>query len=218
MKGMNYMTFSIICSHSILIASVIAFFRIKVVLKDFYPFILLLWLGLLNETISLAFLYNRQSNAVNSNIYVMVEFLLILYQFYRWNTSGLVKYLMVAVAGIAVWVTDNFVINSLSQNNSIFRVFYSLMILLCSAAQINKIEIFENGWFKGNTVYLICIIFIFLYGFKAWVESFNMIHLGLSGSFLSKLWLSLNIVNLITNLLLALAVLWIPTKQRFFIH
>jgi hypothetical protein len=45
-----------------------------------------------------------------------------------------------------------------------------------------------------------------------------MIHLGLSKTFRSKLWLSLNLVDLITNLLLALAVLWIPTRQRFFIH
>lgn len=212
------MVFSIICSHSIVIAPVIALFRIKVVIKDFHPFIFLLWLGLLNETISLAFLYNRRFNTVNSNIFVLLEFLLILYQFYCWNTSRRMKYFIIAFAGIAVWITDNFVINSLTQNNSVFRVFHSLIILLFSVAQINKIQVFQNGWFKGNAVFLICLTFIFLYGFKAWVESFNMIHLGLSRSFLSKLWLSLNIVNLITNLLLALAVLWIPTRQRFFIH
>lgn len=212
------MAFSIICSHSILIASVIAIFRIKVVIKDFYPFLFLLWLGLLNETISLAFLYTRHANAVNSNIFGLLEFLLILYQFYRWNYSEPVKYFIIAFAGLTVWISDNFLINSIAQNNSLFRVTYSVIILLFSVAQINKINVFQNRWFKGNAVFLICLTFIFFYGFKAWVESFNMIHIGLSRSFLSKLWLSLNLVDLITNLLLAIAVLWIPTKQRFFIH
>src|SRR5690242_5473292 len=109
---MSYMTFSIICSHSILIPAVLALFRMKKVLKDFYPFIILLWLGLLNETISLAFLYTRQGNAINSNIFTLVEFLLILYQFYRWDLLRPLDYLIFAVMLTGVWITDNFWLNS----------------------------------------------------------------------------------------------------------
>ena len=212
------MIFAIICSHSILIPAILSLFRIKVVLKDFYPFIILLWLGLLNETISLAFLYTRQANAVNSNIFTLLEFLLILYQFYRWSERRPVEYLVIAILGIGVWVTDNLGLNSITQNNSLFRVVYSMTVLFLCLAQIARIVIFQDRWFKGNAVFLICITFIFFYTFKAWVESFNMVHLGLSETFLSTLWLILNLVDLITNLLLALAVLWMPTKKRFFIY
>lgn len=215
---MNYMIFSIICSHSILIASVIACFRIKAVLKDYYPFIIMLWAGLLNETISLSLLYSGHSNTVNSNIFVLLEFLLILYQFYRWNYSRRIMYLVIALAGISVWMADNFLLNSIQQNNSVFRVFYSFVILLFSIDKINQLLVFENSNLKNNAMFLICITFIFYYVFKACVESFNMIHLGLSRRFLQELWMILNFVNLITNLLFALATLWIPTRQKFILR
>ncbi|MGN6802650.1 MAG: hypothetical protein ACTHJN_12160 [Ginsengibacter sp.] len=214
---MNYMIFAIICSHSILIPAVLALFRMKKVLKDFYPFIILLWLGLLNETISLAFLYTRQANAVNSNIFTLVEFLLILYQFYRWDLLRPLDCLVLAVVLTGVWSADNFWLNSITDNNSLFRFVYSMTILFLCLGQIARIMILQDLWFKGNAVFLICITFIFFYAFKAWVESFNMLHLGLSETFRSKLWLTLNLVDLITNLSLTVAVIWMPTKQRFFI-
>src|SRR5665647_259127 len=215
---MNYMIFSIFCSHSILIAAVIACFRIKAVLKDYYPFIFLLWMGLLNETISLFLLYSGHSNAVNSNIFVLLEFLLILYQFYCWSFSRPARFVVITFIGISVWLADNFLLNSIQQNNSVFRVFYSFVVLLFSIDKVNQLLIFENSNLKKNAMFLICLTFIFYYGFKACVESFNMIHLGLSRSFLQKLWMILNFVNLITNLLFALAVLWIPTRQRFILR
>lgn len=211
------MTFSIICSHSILIPAILALFRIKVVLKDFYPFIILLWLGLLNETISLAFLYTRKANAINSNIFTLVEFLLILYQFYRWGLLRPVDYLFFAVVLTGVWITDNFWLNNIRDNNSLFRFVYSMIILMLCLGQIARIMVLQDLWFKGNAVFLICLTFIFFYAFKGWVESFNMLHLGLSETFRSKLWLTLNMVDLITNLSLTVAVIWMPTKQRFFI-
>jgi hypothetical protein len=142
---MNYMVFSIICSHSILIASAIACFRVKAILKDYYPFVFLLWTGLLNETISLSLLYTGHSNTVNSNIFVLLEFLLILYQFYRWNDRRHNMYVLIAFVGISVWIADNFLLNSIQQNNSVFRVFYSFVVLLFSIDKINQIIIFENS-------------------------------------------------------------------------
>ena len=178
----------------------------------------MIWLGLLNESMSLAFIFKGTSNTVNSNIFVLLEFLLILFQFYKWNKGNAAKYYLVAFVGILVWVTDNFLLNSIQQNNSVFRVFYSFAALLFSIDQVNRVIIFENSYLKKNAVLLICVTFIFYYGFKACVESFNMFHVGVSRNFLEKLWLILYFVNFITNLLLALAVLWIPTKRKIILH
>jgi hypothetical protein len=215
---MNHTLFIILCNHSIVIAAVIACFRVKSVTSDYYPFIIFIWLGLLNESVSLALLYNRYTNTVNSNIFVLLEYLLILFQFYKWNKGNAAKYYLLAYVGLLVWAADNFLLNSVQQNNSVFRVFYSFVVLLFSIDMVNKIIIFENIRLKNHAMFLICLIFIFYYGFKACVESFNMFHLGLTGNFLRKLWLILNIVNLITNLLFALAVLWIPTRQKFILR
>jgi hypothetical protein len=209
---------TVFLNHSIIIAAVIGAFRIKAISSNYYPFILLIWLGLLNESISLALISNGYSNTTNSNMYVLLDFLLILWQFYKWNGSGPLRYYIVALAGLAVWVIDNFFMNSIYQNNSLFRVFYSFMVLFFSIDKINSIIIFENLRIRKNATFLICAGFIFYYTLKACVESFNMFHLGLTGILLRKLWFILYIVNFITNLLFALAILWIPTRQRFILR
>jgi hypothetical protein len=214
----NHLLMTIFYNHSIAIAAVIACFRIRSVTSDFYPFIIMIWLGLLNESVSLALIFNGSGNAVNSNIFVLLEFLLILFQFYKWNHGHFSKYSLIAFAGLVVWITDNLLLNTVQQNNSLFRVFYSFTILLFSIDHINRIIIFQNSRLKKNAVFLICLTFIFYYGFKACVESFNMVHLGLSTDLLRKFWIMLYFVNFITNLLFALAVLWIPTKQKYILR
>jgi len=212
---MNHTLLTVFLNHSIIIAAVIAFFRFKSISDSYYPFIILIWLGLLNESISLALISNGYSNTVNSNIYVLFDYLLILWQFYKWNTSGPSRYYIVAVIGLIVWIADNFLMNSPDQNNSAFRVFYSFIVLFFSIDKMNSIIIFENLRISKNAIFLICVGFIFYYTLKACVESFNMFHPGLTRILLRKFWLILYIANFITNLLFALAVLWIPKRQRF---
>ena len=77
---------NILLNHSIVIAALIGAFRFKTVIKNFQPFSLFIWLGLINETLSLILIYSKGSNTVNSNIYVLLECILILYQFYSWNS------------------------------------------------------------------------------------------------------------------------------------
>lgn len=211
----NHTILTVFLNHSIIIAAVIACFRVKTISSNYYPFIILIWLGLLNESISLALISNGYSNAVNSNIFVLFDYLLILLQFYKWNSSGPLRYFILAVIGLAVWITDNFLMNSIHQNNSVFRVFYSFMVLFFAIDKINSIIIFENLRISKNPMFLICTGFIFYYTLKACVESFNMFHHGLTAILLRKFWFILYIVNFITNLLFALAVLWIPKRQRF---
>lgn len=202
-------------NYSIIIAAVIALFRFKTIMVDYYPFIFFIWFGLFNEMVSLFMIFNFRSNAVNSNIYVLLEYMIILFQFYKWNDGGIKKYYWLAGIGIAVWIADNFIINSISQNNSVFRVVYSFIIIFFSIDKVNSLLIFENRNLLKHPAFIICISFIFYYGCKAFVESFNMIHLGLSPNVLKDLWIILYFVNGIANLLYALAVLCIPTKIKF---
>jgi hypothetical protein len=205
----------IVVNLSIAIAAIIAMVRFKLVTREYYPFLFLLWLGLFNELLSLVFIYTIRTNTVNSNVYVLLEYGLILLQFFYWNDDKRQKYYLLALLGLAVWTADNFFINSITRNNSLFRVFYSFVIILFSINQINKILIYERDPVLKNAMFLICITFLFYYGCKAFMESFNMLHLGFSSNLLENLWIILYFVNVITNLLYALAVLCIPTRTKF---
>lgn len=205
----------IVLNYLIIIPAIIAIFRFKSIMADYYPFIFFIWLGLFNELLSLALIYNNQSNAANSNIYVLLEYLILLFQFYKWNAKGIQKYYWLAVIGLAVWVADNCIINTLMHNNSLFRVFYCFVLLFFSIDKVNNLLIFEYGNLLKHAVFIICLTFIFYYGFKAFVESFNMVHLGLNPVILKDLWIILYFVNGTANLLYAIAVLCIPKKLKF---
>jgi hypothetical protein len=189
-----------------------------VVLKDYRPFLWLIWLGVLNETLSVLSIYNIRSNAVNSNVYVLLEYGLILVQFYRWNDSKAGKYLVLALLGLMVWVADNLLINHITQNNSWFRVFYSFVIVFFSIDLLNRILVFDMSPVLKNAMFLIAMTFLFYYGCKAFIESFNVLHLGLSKNLLKMLWKILYFVKVFANLLYTAAILWIPTKQKFIMY
>ena len=205
----------IVFNYSIIIAAIIAIFRFKSIMADYYPFIFFIWLGLFNEILSLLLIYNYESNTVNSNIYVLVEYLLLLLQFYKWSDNGSKRYYWLAGIGIAVWIADNFIINTIFHNNSVFRVFYSFIIIFFSIDKVNNLLVFEYSNLLKHPVFITCIAFTFYYGFKAFVESFNMVHLGLNPVILKDLWIILYFVNGTANLLYAIAVLCIPKKIKF---
>ena len=212
---MHSFIFSIVLNHSIIIAAIIGMVRFRYIIRNFYPFLFIIWLGLINESLSLVMIFSTRNNAINSNVFVVLEYLLILFQFYKWNGGDSRKYYFLACLGLIVWIADNFIINTITQNNSLFRSIYSLIIVFFSINQVNKIMIYEKGILIKNAMFIICITFLFYYGCKTFVEAFNVFHLGLSNLFLWNLWIILYFVNVIANVLYALALLCIPTKQEF---
>lgn len=210
----NYLA-GVIFSHSIIIAAIVGMIRIKSIDRGFYPFLFFIWAGLANDSLSLALMVSGSSNTVNSNIFVLLELALVLFLFYKWNNGSTRKYYLLAGLGLATWVADNVIVNTITDNNSMFRVFYSFVIVFLSIDQVNKILIFEKGVLLKNAMFIICITFLFFFGFKAFVESLNMFHLGLSDRFLNNLWMIVYFINFIANLLYAIAILWIPAKQKF---
>jgi hypothetical protein len=205
----------ILLNFSIIIPVVIAIKRFRRLHKSYYPFIVCIFFGLVNEILSLSLIYRYGSNHVNSNIYVLIEFGIILFQFYTWNKAGAGKYLWAAGIGLLVWITDNFFIHAISDNNSLYRVAYSVIIVLCSIDQINKLLIFERGRLLKNAMFLICIGFFLSYSCKAFVETFNLFDPLFSNPFLWNLWFILYLVNCISNLIYAFAVTCIQTRQEF---
>jgi hypothetical protein len=117
--------------------------------------------------------------------------------------------------GLSIWIADNFFINHISDNNSLFRVSYSFVIVFFSIDLFNRVLIFDSGPVLKNALFLIAISFLVYYGLKAFVESFNVFHLGLSTELLKILWKILYFVNVFTNLLFTTAILCMPTRRKF---
>ena len=208
---------SIFTSLSIGIAAIIAAIRFRSIHSVFRPFIYCIWLGFINEFVSIILAHVIHNNAVNSNIYVLLESLLITWQFYKWGLFGKYKtlYPSLLILLTTTWLLENFIISNILQFSSWFRVFYSMVIVLMSISELNRQIVRERGMLLKNAEAIICITFILYFTYKVLVETFWLYGLNESTTFQSSVYFILNFINLFSNLIYALAVLWIPTKRRF---
>jgi hypothetical protein len=208
---------SIVTSLSIGIAAIIAVFRFGNIHPVFRPFIYCIWIGLITEIVSIILAHAIRNSAVTSNIYVLLESLLITWQFCKWGLFGSNKIIFPLLLAVLVltWFLENFVFFSIRQFSSWFRVFYSMVIVLMSISELNRQIVRERGMLLKNPEALICLSFIIYFTYKVLVETFWLYGLNESSTFQSKVYFILNYINLFSNLIYALAILWIPTKRRF---
>jgi len=206
---------NIILNHSIFITAVVAAIRFKIVYSNYQPFIWLIWLGLINETISLALIYTKGYNTPNSNIYVLLEAMLILYQFCIWETITRLWLVLLIIFCTLVWIADNLIWHSLSSNNSLFRITYSIVITICSIKQIDRLLLSERLFLLKNPVFLICTAFLLYYSCKSFIEVFNAFHLQLSHACNRNIFTIMYVDDFVSNIIYAIAFVCIPRKQLF---
>ena len=207
----------LITSFSITIPSIIGWIRFKKINPAYYPFVICIWIGLLNEILSYIVIHTENSNAINSNIYVLIESLLFTWQFKKLGIFDRAKpmFTLLVVFFIMIWVIENFIISRITYFSSYFRIVYSFALSLMSINQVNSLIMKEKKQILMNSIFLICIAFILYYIYKVLVEAFWVYGLNNSRDFRNNVYLILAYINLICNLIYALAVLWMPKKHRF---
>jgi hypothetical protein len=184
------------------------------------PFFWFIWVGAFTEGYSLVAVYLLRSKNIspNSNIYVLIEFGILLWLFYEWNGGKKSKkYFLFFAIGMVIWVWDNIFLHTLQTINSQFRVYYCVILLYLSVNQINKLFIFEKKSLLKNAMFLTCITFVCFYSYKAFVESFYILERPFSPTFYRSLFYIMQFVNLISNLVFTIVLLCIPKRREFFI-
>lgn len=212
---MNIFNVSVVLSFSVFLPVGALVYRQGHIEKLFLPFTWLLWLALFNDTLSLLFACTLNTTVINSNIYVLLEYMLILYQFGRWNDAVARPCFAFAILGLLVWYTDNLVVHNLAGRNGAFRIFYSFVIIFFSINEVNKLIVYERRSLFKNPAFLICFTFLVYYSYKAFVEVFMAFGLNLGNSFSQHVCMVLLITNFISNILYTIAVLCIPPKLEF---
>ncbi len=133
----NYQILAIL-SYLIFLAAIIGAIRFKRILKSFRPFIFFVWTASLNEIVSTLCIAFVKTNMVNVNIYVLIEYLLILLLFIKWDyfKRKRIFYNTLLIIGCIVWISDNLVFHSLDANNSFFEIFYSIVLVYLSEMRL----------------------------------------------------------------------------------
>lgn len=190
-----------------------AILRVNRMKGKYLPLIILIALGAINEGISFFSDCLGHYTPVNGNIYIFFDFFLTIWLFYHLN-SGLSKKFLVAVviAGSIIWIADNFFLHSLNSNNSLFRMVASFLIVFLSIDKINQI-IFSSGYTETNRTDLVLSAgFLVYFTYKAFVEAYHVFPMHPDKSFYIILWVILGIINMIVNLMFAIAILCISQK------
>ena len=207
----------VIFSFSIVLAGIIGLFRFKKISLIYYSFIFLLWFGFLNEVISFILIKSNHSNAINSNIYVLLESVLIVWFFKTQTLFERAKKVAnwMILFYIVIWCAQNFYFSSIINFSSYFTIVYSFITVLMSINLINRLISNEKGRIFRNSAFLICIGFILFYTCSVLIEIFWIYGLNSSLEFRFHVYRVMTFINLIVNLIYALAVLWIPKKREY---
>lgn len=212
---MSYET-TVVFKYSIIIAVIMGLVRYNRISRSYHPFIIIVVMGFFSELSSTITIAIYKSNAVPANIYYIVECLLWLWQFKRWGIG--IKNKTVAnaltVGLIVAWIVE-MKVKGITQFCSIFPILYSFTLVFFAINQINKLIVEEKTNLLRNAKFMICVGVIIFYPYCILVESFYIFDIEESDGFLSNVYYILMYVNLFVNLLYALAVLWIPTRERF---
>jgi hypothetical protein len=205
-------------SYSIVICCVIAIVRFRQIHPSFRPFIWLAICAMMHEIVSFVVIrVLKDSNAISYNVFILVEGLLWLWQFSNWrpNTSRRNYIGACAVVFCVIWIIESLVFSGIHSFSSIYAIVYSFVLVFLAIDRINELIVREMGNLFTNSKFLICIGVVIFYTYRILVESFYIIRLQESDSFLSNVFAILACVNLLVNLLFALATLWIPSRLKF---
>ncbi len=202
---------------TIWIAGVIGMVRFRRIHPVYYPFLYCLWLGGINELLAAYLMSHHITTLAINNVYALAEALLLLWFFYRWGASKTNRPLFFALCGLLIveWALESLVVHPLTQTSLYFRLLYSLMLVLFS---IQGIQFLLNRHQKNllrSADFLLCFSLALFFTYKIIVFSLLLYGLHASRSFLIHLYLILIYINLGTNLIYAIAVLWMPKKIAF---
>lgn len=209
--------FFAICSYSIAIAVFIGLIRFRNIHRTYQPFIFITIAALLNEITSSYLISNKIGNAPSNNIFGLIECFLWFWQFKRWEAfkrhPWQLPFLLISI--VSIWIIENIVLGKLFTFSSVYSIAYSFLLIFLTINEVNKLIVQEKGNLFKNSRFLICSGTIIFYTYRIMVEPFYLLELSQTQYFMTNIITILVFVNLFVNLLFALAILWIPRRQRF---
>jgi hypothetical protein len=211
---------SVVFSLTIGIAAIAGLLKLKKADPSYIPFLCLVFVSLANEVFSIIIVKAGYSNVFLYNFFSFVELLLITQQFFKWGlfeTGRRPVYILITVL-LIVWIMELVLRNGFLYFSSYYIVAYSLAIVIMSINMMNKVMFNEPAKLFYNSIFLICMGFVIYFTYAILVEVFWFYGLDKSRAFRISIYEILTYINLFTNLIYVLAIVWIPMKRRYILQ
>jgi len=205
-------------SQTILLPIIIGLIRFRRLDRSYRPFFLLLLIGLVTELVGFILINGYiKSNYVIVNVYVLLEWTLIAWQFHVWGFLQGRKNLFYGLLAFTTlcWVVENIVFGHIISIVPYFRFLYFFLIVLLSINKINFMITHEMRNLFRNPKFLICIGFIIYFIYM--IVDFWAFEISLLGdqSIVLRISFLMDYVNVISNIIYAIAFWMIPKPQKF---
>jgi hypothetical protein len=206
-------------SLSIVVSVVIGWARFTKTDPAFFPFLLYLSLGFINELTGIIVVYRGYTNIISYNVFGLIESILLTWQFLRWGLFGHNKWLyyFLQAGFVVLWSAESFLL-SVQTFNSYFIIAHSFLIVMMSITTINMVVLKESTSLLKQPVFLLCLALILFFTYAILVESFWIVGLSNQKTFRLKIYEILSYINLLSNLLFAFAFLWVPMRLQYILR
>ena len=186
----------------------------------YLPFLLLLSAGFANECYGIALLLaGKEENAANFSYFRLLETYIILWQFYNWRLFKTRRHAVITAAVFTgLWVTENLLTMQHSSFSSWFTLMQSLLIVVLSISQINRILWKDNIPLWRNAVFLVCAGLITFFVFALFTEMFLVLRLKNLDLYHEDFQLLMITINFLVNILFIWAVLSFPVKMKYLLR
>ena len=207
-------TLKFLFSLSILFPAVAAVMRWNNADRNYRPFLYLIFISVANELLVGLYL-NKTSKeilTINWQLFNLIEWVLLLVQFYYWGSLQRHKYLFFGILLISVagWVFENFIYSNIYAPNLVFLISYSFALVLLSINTINSTVGEMNQSIGKSGLFLICIGIVIFFTYSIIVFLFPALGVKSETVLMRKIFDIRVYVNALTNLIYAVGIYYIP--------
>jgi hypothetical protein len=205
---------------NILFPAIAGIFLFRKIQKEYKPFIYVVWLGVLMESTLLITPSEEiwaYFNYTKHNIYQLFEFVL-----YLWFFKNILKdkkpiwFLILLSVGILVWLYENILLAKLGSDYSFyFSIGYSFTLAFLAIDVINMVLLKHNIILLKNSLFLIACAVVVFFVYQILVEVFTHFSTVNNKHFFRAVFSILQWINIFTNIVFGIAILWIPKTKNF---
>jgi hypothetical protein len=118
----------------------------------------------------------------------------------------------------ALWVVDNFFINSISSINSLYRVIYSTVTVLLAIKLFQQVYFNNIKYSLKDPLIIISAMLIINYSYRAVFESLYLFKLDFSNNFYSDAFKIFVILNVVSNCTFTYAIYCMDLRKRLTLY
>lgn len=180
--------------------------------RKFSLLVILLLIGAASDFISYLSIKHHGSNILCANIYQIVEFSLLVWLFKTWPSTRKSNFhLIIFTMGLALWIIDFLIVNSLYTYSSMFRVTGSMLLVFVCIDQINFTILNRDDSISFSRM-LIKVGFVLYFFYKAVIESFDLFGTQIQFPYSAQFWYIHDSLSILLNVLIAIAFICYRTK------